>query len=71
MEVETLDVMFQCMQPNCKQEPRAYRDKACPTYRIALLAIWFHGYHEGHLFDYWENSVKILSPDKGSDQVAS
>jgi hypothetical protein len=59
-------MFLRCTVNGCKGKPVEH-EETVPTWRVGLVALWFHSFHEGHLFEYWEDGVKLL-PGPESDQ---
>ena len=56
---EYVEARFKCNHPNCSKQPTDVT-KRIKKYQVGLMAIWFHSFHEGHKFSYWENGELIL-----------
>ena len=51
-------MQFKCDQENCQRDNKA--EGWIKPYQLGLVAIWFHSFHEGHKFSYWEDGEHIL-----------
>ena len=52
-----------CHQNPCpdKHKPREWQGEI-EDYQLGMVAIWFHAFHEGHRFSYWENGELVVGP---------
>ena len=59
---DDIEVRILCNVANCKvrKEGRGEWTGTIKRYQVGLLAIWFHSFHEGHMFSYWENGDLVL-----------
>jgi hypothetical protein len=55
---ETVEVRIRCDHEKCNAEKEW--QGTIRKYQVGLLAIWFHSFHEGHKFSYWEDGELIL-----------
>ena len=56
---EEIQVRLLCNNQSCKAEPLEYKG-TIKKYQLGLLSIWFHSFHEGHKFSYWEDGQLVL-----------
>lgn len=59
---DKIKVRIKCNHQKCNV-PQSYLQDVETTirkYQLGLFAIWFHAFHEGHKFSYWENDELIL-----------
>ena len=56
---DIITVRIKCNHPQCKDPNKDYTTKL-RKYQVGLFAIWFHAFHEGHKFSYWEDGELIL-----------
>lgn len=57
---EEIDVRIRCDHTNCNQPEEREWSGRIKKYQLGLLAIWFHSFHEGHKFSYWEDGELVL-----------
>lgn len=56
---DEIQVRFRCDAPSCSKEGGDV-SMTIKKYQLGLAAIWFHSFHEGHKFSYWEDGELIL-----------
>lgn len=56
---ETVKVRVKCNVAKCNAQPSEYTT-VIRRDQIGLLAIWFHSFHEGHKFTWWEDGQLVL-----------
>jgi len=59
---------LRCLADNCRMDEKEFSGMV-PEYRVGLTALWFHSFHEGHLFEYIEDGVKILPPEQKAEGI--
>lgn len=57
---EEVEVRIRCDHPACNRGGENEWTGKVKKYQVGLLAIWFHSFHEGHKFSYWEDGEHIL-----------
>ena len=57
---ELINIKFKCLHNRCREKQSEY-EGTIRKYQLGLVAIWFHSFHEGHRFEYWEDGKLILS----------
>lgn len=55
-----IHVHFRCDHENCNRPQEDSAEGWIKPYQLGLVAIWFHSFHEGHKFSYWEDGELIL-----------
>ncbi len=60
---DLIHIRLRCEQ--CKgNPPRENRpneiEMTIHKYQLATVTIWFHSFHEGHYFSYWEDGELVL-----------
>ncbi len=58
MNDDEIHVRFRCDLPQCQNEK--VFEGTIKKYQLGLVAIWFHSFHEGHKFSYWEDGEHVL-----------
>ncbi len=58
MNDDEIHVRFRCDLPQCQNEKDF--EGTIKKYQLGLVAIWFHSFHEGHKFSYWEDGEHVL-----------
>ena len=58
---DTIHVRIRCDVKGCNKQgaPQEWSGEI-KRYQVGLLAIWFHSFHEGHRFSYWEDGELVL-----------
>ena len=62
---DQIQVRIKCDMPNCNRPNETEWSGTIRKYQLGLLAIWFHSYHEGHKFSYWEDGELVLGEGDG------
>lgn len=57
---DEIDVRIRCDMDNCNKGADNEWSGRIKKYQLGLLAIWFHSFHEGHKFSYWEDGELVL-----------
>jgi hypothetical protein len=57
---DEIKVRIRCDHKGCNKGNEGEWSGTIKKYQLGLLAIWFHSFHEGHKFSYWENDELIL-----------
>ena len=58
-ENDTIHVRVKCNVAKCNTHPSEWQGEI-KRYQVGLLAIWFHSFHEGHKFSWWEDGQLVL-----------
>lgn len=58
---DKITVRIKCNMLKCNNPPALCDvSSTIRKYQLGLFAIWFHSFHEGHKFSYWEDGELIL-----------
>ena len=57
---DEIHVRFRCDQDGCNKPGENEYTGTIKKYQLGLVAIWFHSFHEGHKFSYWEDGQLVL-----------
>ena len=58
---DEIKVRIRCDHPKCHEPPELKEvSTTIRKYQLGLFAIWFHSFHEGHKFSYWEDGELVL-----------
>ena len=57
---DAIHVRLRCDADCCKNRKDNEWEGEIKKYQLGLVAIWFHSFHEGHKFSYWEDGELVL-----------
>lgn len=56
---DDIRVRIKCNNLACRAAPQEHSG-TIKKWQVGLYAIWFHSFHEGHKFSYWEDGELVL-----------